>query len=57
MLRELIRRIEADVEDLSDEDQARIAAAITVIRKTRQVVNLGSAWPGWAAGRSSGSAR
>lgn len=40
-LRELIRRIEADVGDLSDQDQARIAEAITVIRKTRQVVNLG----------------
>ena len=37
-LRELIRRIETDV---SEQDQARIAEAITVIRKTRQVVNLG----------------
>src|SRR5260370_3324973 len=40
-LRELIRRIEADVSDLSEQDQACIAEAITVIRKTRQVVNLG----------------
>lgn len=40
-LRELIRRIEADIGDLSEQDQARIAEAITVIRKTRQVVNLG----------------
>jgi len=40
-LRELIRRIEADVGDLSEQDQARIAEAITVIRNTRQVVNLG----------------
>ncbi len=40
-LRGLIRRIEADVGDLSEQDQARIAEAITVIRKTRQVVNLG----------------
>ena len=40
-LRELIRRIEADVGDLSEQDQACIAEAITVIRKTRQVVNLG----------------
>lgn len=40
-LRELIRRIETDVSDVSEQDQARIAEAITVIRKTRQVVNLG----------------
>jgi chromosome segregation ATPase len=40
-LRELIRRIEADLDDLTAEDQAQITEAITVIRKTRQVVNLG----------------
>lgn len=40
-LRALIRHIEADLSDLSDEDQARIKEAITVIRATRQTVNLG----------------
>ena len=40
-LRDLIRRIEADVAGLDQQDQALIAAAVTVIRKTRQVVNLG----------------
>jgi integrase len=40
-LRELIRRIEADVADLTEHDQALIAEAVTVIRKTRQLVNLG----------------
>jgi integrase len=40
-LRALIRRIDADVSDLSDEDQARIKEAINVIRATRQTVNLG----------------
>jgi hypothetical protein len=40
-LRTLIRRIEADVDDLDDADRAQIAEAISVIRKTRQVVNLG----------------
>ncbi len=32
-LRELIRRIETDVNGLSEEDQAQIAEAVTVIRK------------------------
>ena len=40
-LRELIRRIEADVADLTEQDQALIADAVTVIRKTRQLVSLG----------------
>jgi hypothetical protein len=40
-LRGLIRRIEADMSDLSDEDQARIKEAVNVIRATRQTVNLG----------------
>ena len=40
-LRGLIRRVEADVAELDDQDQAMIAEAVTVIRKTRQVVNLG----------------
>jgi hypothetical protein len=40
-LRELIRRIEVDLENLTEQDQALIADAVTVIRKTRQVVNLG----------------
>jgi hypothetical protein len=34
-------RIEHDVGELSQADQAQIAEAVTVIRKTRQVVNLG----------------
>jgi hypothetical protein len=40
-LPELIRRIEADVDDLNEDDQALIRDAVTVIRKTRQLVNLG----------------
>jgi hypothetical protein len=40
-LRELIRRIEADVSELTEHDQALIHDAVTVIRKTRQLVNLG----------------
>jgi hypothetical protein len=40
-LRDLIRRIEADVAGLTEQDQALIAGAVTVIRKTRQLVNLG----------------
>lgn len=40
-LRALIRRIEADLDQLSDEDRAQISDAVSVIRKTRQVVNLG----------------
>jgi hypothetical protein len=40
-LRGLIHRIEADLCDLSGEDQARINEAVTVIRSTRQTVHLG----------------
>jgi hypothetical protein len=40
-LRELIRRIEADVAELTEQDQALIHDAVSVIRKTRQLVNLG----------------
>ena len=40
-LRELIRRIEADVADLTEHGQALIAEPVTVIRTTRQLVNLG----------------
>ena len=40
-LRDLIRRIEADVDGLTQQDQAVIAEAVSVIRKTRQLVNLG----------------
>jgi integrase len=40
-LRDLIRRIEADVAGLTEQDQALIAEAVTVIPKTRQLVNLG----------------
>lgn len=40
-LRDLIRRIEADVDGLTQQDQAMIAEAVSVIRKTRQLVNLG----------------
>ncbi len=40
-LRELIRRIEADLENLTEQDQVLIADAVTVIRKTRQLVSLG----------------
>ncbi len=40
-LRDLIRRIEADVAGLTEQDQDLIADAVIVIRKTRQLVNLG----------------
>lgn len=40
-LRNLIRRIEADVSEFDDQDQALIAEAVSVIRKARQTVNLG----------------
>jgi hypothetical protein len=40
-LRELIRRIEADVAGLTEQDQALIRDAVTVVRKTRQLVSLG----------------
>jgi hypothetical protein len=40
-LRGLIHRIEADLSDLSGEDQTRINEAVTVIRTTRQTVHLG----------------
>jgi integrase len=40
-VRELIRRIEADLETLSDADRARIHNAVATIRATRQAVMLG----------------
>ena len=40
-LRGLIRRIEGDVTGLTEDDQAPVAEAVTVIRETRQLVNLG----------------
>jgi integrase len=39
--RDLIRRVEADLESLSDEDRKQIADAVRVLRTTRQVVHLG----------------
>ncbi len=40
-LRALIRRIEDDLTNLSDDDRDQIRQAITVIRQTRQTVTLG----------------
>jgi hypothetical protein len=40
-LRALIRRIEVDLDELSEADRSQIAEAIRVIRTTRQSVNLG----------------
>ncbi len=40
-LRQLIRRIETDLDTLTEQDRAQIAEAISVIRKTRQTVTLG----------------
>ncbi len=40
-VRELIRRIETDLDTLSAADRRQITHAVAVIRKTRQVVNLG----------------
>jgi uncharacterized membrane protein len=40
-LRALIRRIEADLDDLTDDDREQIDEAVAVIRKTRPVINLG----------------
>jgi hypothetical protein len=40
-LRTLIRRVEHSLDDLTDDDRQQITEAITVLRKTRQTVNLG----------------
>jgi len=40
-VRELIRRIEADLDNLSDTDRAQIQQAVTAIRAARQTVVLG----------------
>jgi integrase len=40
-VRELIRRIEADMDSLSDIDRAQIQQAVTAIRAARQTVSLG----------------
>jgi hypothetical protein len=49
-VRELIRRIEADMDDLSDTDRAQIQQAVTAIRAARQTVMLGMPGIGPAAG-------
>jgi hypothetical protein len=40
-LRTLIRRVEHDLDNLSDEDRQQIADAVRVVRRTRQTVHLG----------------
>jgi DNA-binding MurR/RpiR family transcriptional regulator len=40
-VRELIRRIEADLDILSEDDRAQIRQAVTAIRAARQTVVLG----------------
>jgi integrase len=40
-VRALIRRVETDLEQLSDDDRAQIDAACQVVRATRQTVHLG----------------
>jgi integrase len=40
-LRQLIRRIEVDLDNLAEDDRTQIAEAVSVIRKTRQTVTLG----------------
>lgn len=40
-LRDLIRKIEADLDDLTDADRNQIQAAVATMRKVRQTVNLG----------------
>lgn len=40
-LRQLIRRVEQDLDDLTETEREAIADAISVIRKTRQTVSLG----------------
>jgi hypothetical protein len=49
-VRELIRRIEADLDHLSDTDRAQIWQAVTAIRAARQTVMLGMPGIGPAAG-------
>lgn len=39
--RDLIRRVEADLEALDEDDRRQIADAVKVLRTTRQVVHLG----------------
>ena len=40
-VRQLIRRIETDLEQLSDEERRQIDEACRVVRATRQAVHLG----------------
>lgn len=40
-LRDLIRRIEADLDELTDADRDQIQTAVATMRKVRQTVNLG----------------
>jgi uncharacterized membrane protein len=40
-VRQLIRRIETDLEHLSDEERRQIDEACRVVRATRQIVHLG----------------
>ncbi|MFG3235133.1 tyrosine-type recombinase/integrase [Streptomyces antibioticus] len=40
-VRRLVRRVRADLDDLSDDDRAQIQEAVTVVRRSRQTVSLG----------------
>ncbi|MGV9879215.1 tyrosine-type recombinase/integrase [Streptomyces sp. NPDC003006] len=40
-VRRLIQRVRADLDDLTNEEQAQIQEAITVVRRSRRVVSLG----------------
>jgi len=40
-VRRLIRRVRDGLDDLSDDDRAQLQEAVTVVRRSRQVVSLG----------------
>ena len=40
-VRRLVKRVRADLDDLTEEDRIQIKEAVTVVRRTRRVVSLG----------------
>ncbi|MFG2631183.1 transposase [Streptomyces sp. NPDC048473] len=40
-VRRLVKRVRDDLDDLTDEDRTQIKDAVTVVRRTRQIVSLG----------------
>ncbi|MDT0427119.1 hypothetical protein ACFT08_00705 [Streptomyces rochei] len=40
-VRRLVRRLKEDLDDLTDDDRLKIQEAVTLVRRSRQVVSLG----------------